>query len=299
MKNYLKTLWTVVLTIGLAVSSFAQAGVTSKTRLALGKIEPYKMEVTYDKTSHLIFPTAIRYVDLGSEYLIAGKAEDAENVLRVKAAVRNFKPETNFSVITDDGRFYGFDVHYSSWPEVLNYNLFPVREAGKKGIGNNVFFKELGNSSPSDIEIIMKSIIKNDDHSVRPIRSKNSGIRFLLKGIYIHDGKYYFHTEINNLAQIPYELDLINFRVTDKKGRKRTAVQDRSLEPIKSYRPLGVIGGKSTEHNVFLLDRFTISRDKVLRIEVFEKNGGRNLTLRVRSSDLIYARLINDVDLKF
>lgn len=63
------------------------------------------MEVTYDKTSHLIFPTAIRYVDLGSEYLIAGKAEDAENVLRVKASVRDFEPETNFSVITNDGRF--------------------------------------------------------------------------------------------------------------------------------------------------------------------------------------------------
>lgn len=82
---------------------FAQDSI--RTPLALGKIEPYKMEVTYDKTSHLIFPTAIRYVDLGSEYLIAGKAEDAENVLRVKASVRNFEPETNFSVITNDGRF--------------------------------------------------------------------------------------------------------------------------------------------------------------------------------------------------
>ena len=48
------------------------------------------MEVTYDKTSHLIFPTAIRYVDLGSEYLIAGKAEDAENVLRVKSIGKEF-----------------------------------------------------------------------------------------------------------------------------------------------------------------------------------------------------------------
>jgi hypothetical protein len=52
---------------------FAQDSANIKTPLALGKIEPYRMEVTYDKTSHLIFPTAIRYVDLGSEYLIAGK----------------------------------------------------------------------------------------------------------------------------------------------------------------------------------------------------------------------------------
>ena len=56
--------------------SFAQK-VTVTTGMA--KVEPYRMEVTYNKTSHLIFPSAIRYVDLGSEYLIAGKADDAEN----------------------------------------------------------------------------------------------------------------------------------------------------------------------------------------------------------------------------
>lgn len=97
MNNLFKSIWAVALTVGFAVTSFAQDSATAKTPLALGKIEPYKMEVTYDKTSHLIFPTAIRYVDLGSEYLIAGKAEDAENVLRVKASVRDFEAETNFS----------------------------------------------------------------------------------------------------------------------------------------------------------------------------------------------------------
>ncbi len=89
MKNLFKTFWAFALTVGIAATSFAQDSAKAKTPLALGKIEPYHMEVTYDKTSHLIFPTAIRYVDLGSEYLIAGKAEDAENVLRVKASVRN------------------------------------------------------------------------------------------------------------------------------------------------------------------------------------------------------------------
>ncbi len=88
------------------------------------------MEVTYDKTSHLIFPTAIRYVDLGSEYLIAGKAEDAENVLRVKASVKDFEAETNFSVITNDGCFYSFNVYYSSYPEALSYDLLDNAKGG-------------------------------------------------------------------------------------------------------------------------------------------------------------------------
>ena len=71
-------------------------------------IPPYGMEVTYDKTVHVIFPSAVRYVDLGSPNLIAGKADGAENVIRVKATVKNFRTETNFSVITESGSFYTF-----------------------------------------------------------------------------------------------------------------------------------------------------------------------------------------------
>ena len=69
---------------------------------------PYGLEVTFEKTVHLIFPAAIRYVDLGSQNIIAGKADDAENVLRVKAAVREFETETNMSVICEDGSFYAY-----------------------------------------------------------------------------------------------------------------------------------------------------------------------------------------------
>lgn len=71
-------------------------------------IPPYGLEVSYDKTVHIIFPSAVRYVDLGSPNLIAGKADGAENVIRVKATVKNFRTETNISVITESGSFYTF-----------------------------------------------------------------------------------------------------------------------------------------------------------------------------------------------
>ena len=71
-------------------------------------VPPHGLEVTYDKTVHVIFPSEVRYVDLGSPDLIAGKADGAENVIRVKATVRNFPNETNMSVITEDGSFYTF-----------------------------------------------------------------------------------------------------------------------------------------------------------------------------------------------
>ena len=297
MKNYFKTFWAFALIIGFTVSSFAQD--SAKTSLTLGKIEPYCMEVTYDKTSHLIFPTAIRYVDLGSEYLIAGKAEDAENVLRVKASVKEFEPETNFSVITNDGHFYSFNVHYSSSPEVLSYDLLTMQKTVDKASGNDVLFEELGNNSPSLAGLLLETIYKNDKRIVKHIGAKSFGIQFILKGIYIHNGKYYFHTELVNRTNVPFQIDFINFKVVDKKIAKRTVVQERPMIPLRTYKPLGEIDGKTAEQNVFLLDQFSIADDKMLLIEIFEKNGGRKQTLQVENSDLIKARLITDMHLKF
>jgi conjugative transposon TraN protein len=299
MKNIFKILEVFALTISAASTSFAQDSAKSKTPLALGSIEPYKMEVTYDKTSHLIFPAAIRYVDLGSEYLIAAKADDAENVLRIKASLREFEPETNFSVITNDGHFYSFNVNYSSCPEILSYDLQTMQKTVDKSAGADVLFEELGNNSPSLTGLLLQTIYKNDKRIVKHIGAKSFGIQFILKGIYIHNGKYYFHMELRNKTNVPFEIDFINFKVVDKKTAKRTVVQQRALKPLRSYKPLDGIIGKSTQQNVFLLDQFTIADDKVLQIEIFEKNGGRNQILQVENSDLIRARLIDDMHLKF
>ncbi len=71
-------------------------------------ISPHRIEVTFQKTVHILFPSEVKYVDLGSFDIIADKATGAENVVRIKAAVKGFEGETNFSVITADGCFYSF-----------------------------------------------------------------------------------------------------------------------------------------------------------------------------------------------
>ena len=85
-------------------------------------IPSHGLEITYDKTVHVIFPASVKYVDLGSTNLIAGKADGAENVIRVKATTRNFREETNMSVITEDGNFYTFNVKYADEPLSMTEN---------------------------------------------------------------------------------------------------------------------------------------------------------------------------------
>jgi conjugative transposon TraN protein len=282
--------------IGCSILSSAQ--VTTKKALTTSKMEPYRLEVTYDKTSHLIFPSPIRYVDLGSDYLIASKAEDAENVLRVKASVKDFESETNFSVITQEGSFYSFNVTYDASPQTLTYDLVTMQKTVDKTGGQHVLFEELGKSS-NLADLLLETIHKRDDRVIKHIGAKSFGLRFILKGIYIHNGKYYFHTQLVNRTNVPFLIDFMNFKIVDKKTTKRTVVQERLLQPLRMYKPLNEINGKSIERNVFLLDQFTIDDDKVLRIEVFEKNGGRNQSFEIENSDLLRARLIKDTYLKF
>ncbi len=53
---------------------------------------------------------------------MANKAVDVENVLKVKASQIGFN-ETNFSVMTADGKFYSFVVNYNETPVLLALNL--------------------------------------------------------------------------------------------------------------------------------------------------------------------------------
>lgn len=297
MKQIIRLLLIATLMTGYFEPLQAQEFTLSKN-LQAGKVQPFDMEVTYDKTTHLIFPSGIRYVDLGSDYLIAGKAEDAENVLRIKAAVRDFEPETNFSVITQDGRFYNFNVFYSPCPTLLNIDMQKMQQSVSRQKTGDILFEELGDNSPSLAGLLLETIYKKDKRIVKHIASKSFGIRFMLKGIYIHNGKYYFHTELSNSTNVPFRIDFVTFKVVDKKTAKRTVVQERPISPLRVYKPLDPIPGNTTDQNVFLLDQFTIAGDKVLLIEIFEKNGGRNQVLQVENSDLIGARLINDMHLK-
>ena len=298
MKTLFKSLLAIICLMILSENSIAQQLVSNIDKLNLGSIKPYQVAVTYNKTTHLLFPAGIRYVDLGSDYVIADKAEDAENVLRVKASLKDFEGETNFSVITEDGRFYNFNVYYSSSPSTLNYDLLTMQKMIDRENVNDVLFRELKGNSPSLAELVMQTIYKNDKRNVKHIGSKSFGIQFLLKGIYVQDGKFFFHTDLRNKSNLPFHVDFVNFKVVDKKVGKRTVLQEKALQPLRIYKPLGEIGGKATYQNVFLLDQFTITDDKILILELFEKNGGRHQVLKIENSDLVHAKLVESMNLK-
>ncbi|WP_433630402.1 conjugative transposon protein TraN [Chryseobacterium cucumeris] len=261
------------------------------TNLHKARVKPYKMEVTYNKTTHLLFPSPIRYVDLGSDYLTAGKAEDLGNVLRIKAAVKDFETETNFSVITKDGRFYSFDVIYNAYPDILSYDLSKLHMNTEKE-KPEVLLDELKGDSSSVTDHIMKTLQKNTKRSIRHIHAKNYGVYLSLKSLNTFKGKFYFVLQIKNSRNINYDIDFIHFKITDKKNLKRTAVQEKMLYPVRIYSPVTNVESHTTAESVYLFHQFTLLKDQILNIEIFEKNGGRHQRLKVKNRDLVRAKMI-------
>ena len=265
-------------------------------------IPPYALEVTYSKTVHIIFPSAIRYVDLGSADLLAAKADGAENVLRVKAALRDFSRESNLAVITEDGAYYTFNVKYADEPVKLSVEMTDFIHDGeavnRPNNAMDIYMRELGSESPLLVKLIMKSIYKNNNREIKHIGSKRFGIQYTLKGIYTHNGLLYFHMQLKNSSNVPFDVDYITFKIVDKKITKRTAIQEQVIVPLRAHNNLTLVGGKKTERVIFTLPKFTIPDDKHLIIELNEKEGGRHQSFTIENADLVRAKVINELKVK-
>lgn len=302
----MKTLITLLLAVCMSANLFAQHAPNEKAANPIRiltdnqHITPYKIEVTFGKTVHILFPSEVRYVDLGSNNIIAGKADGVENVVRVKAAVKEFPGETNFSVITGDGSFFSFNVVYKEEPSTLNVNMDQWKNpdesgGGEKKSGSSIQVTELGEEDPTVIASVMYTIHRLDRRDVKYIGSRQFGMQALLKGIYTHKDLLFFHVSLTNSSHVPFDVDFVRFKIVDKKIAKRTAQQETYIEPVRTLNGLTRIEGKSSARIIYAFQKIIIPDDKLLEVEIYERNGGRHQRFYIENSDLVEARIMNEL----
>ncbi|WP_302785560.1 conjugative transposon protein TraN [Alistipes shahii] len=290
----------IYLTLIAALMTAAQ--VTAQTAPeAPAEIRPLRIEAGFSKTVHILFPSPVTYIDIGSMDIIAGKADGAGNVVRVKAAVRNFTTETNLTVITEDGGFFSFDVHYAENPAVSTINISAPKqttvESGSTqpepaSAEGRVLLQEVGREKPATVKRVLSDIYRQNRMDVKGIRTKKYGIGVEVLGIYVHNDVIYIHTMISNETNISFEVDARQFIVADRKLAKRTAQQQTPLEILRVCNDPTVVRGHQRQRTVFALQKFTIPDDKVLLWEIIERNGARHQTVEIPAKELLEARLL-------
>lgn len=229
--------------------------------------------ITTDKTTSLIFPFAIRHVDRGTRDVLVQQVKEADNILLVKAAAKGF-PETNLSVVTDDGSVYSFVVCYDSKPPVWIYNLPANNKAALSTYANGIL---------------------DNQRTMHGIRGRSWDMLGKITGIYIKENNIYYQLQLDNQSPIDYDIELIRFYIRDKRKGKRTAAQENELKPLYIAGNTRQVKANNNCTVVVALEKFTIPDAKYLAVQIMEKNGGRHMLMKVNNNKIIKALVLPDL----
>lgn len=112
-------------------------------------------------------------------------------------------------------------------------------------------------------------------------------IVFSVNNLHIYDNLLLFTFEIENKSKLPYDIDYIRYYIIDKKTAKLTASQEVDQQALFSENYSPRIEGNGRMKYVIAFDKFTIPDEKVFRIEINEKNGGRHVLFDLENSDIV------------
>lgn len=287
----------------LLAALFAAAKVMAQNDGATSRqgLTPRTIEVGFTKTVHILFPAPVTYIDIGSMAIIAGKADGAENVVRVKAAVRDFAEETNLTVITEDGGFYTFDARYAENPSTSTIEIAAAESPATQPASaseptradeGRVLLREVGRERPATVKRVLSDIYRQNRADVKGIHTRKYGVEVEVRGIYVHNDVIYLHVQIANNTNISFEVDYRRFVVADRKAAKRTAQQQRIIEPLRVCNDPSIVRGHQRQRIVFALPKLTLEEDKILLLEIAEKDGARHQYLEISSKELLGAKAL-------
>ncbi len=249
-----------------------------------------KVEVPYTKLVTLMFDAEIEdYVLASNSFHVDQKGKR----LTIKSKLEDFT-ETDMFVQLKNGWSYAFILTYNNSPSKIFHHYsdtdaiyIPGKSEEQKQIENDSIIEV--NTMESNAATV-RAI--NNDHTEYGVIGKKTKIT--LDGIYYDDDKLFFSINIQNNSAIDYDIDLIRFVIKGNSGvMKKAAIQEEEKKPIF------VLGGddkriesKSTLQRVYVLDKFTISKDKKLFVEIWEANGDRKVEFYVPFKEILNAKQI-------
>ena len=103
----------------------------------------------------------------------------------------------------------------------------------------------------------------------------------------------WFKMDIKNHSEVEFQPKYVRFSIRDINTGKRTAVQENEKIPVWQN-PNDPIVGLESKTIVYAFQAFTMDKHKNLLIEISEKNGGRNLMLKIPSTLLLKSKPVQN-----
>ena len=139
--------------------------------------------------------------------------------------------------------------------------------------------------------------IWNSPARIRNVSTKQHRMVMRLNNIYSVGEYFFLDFSIENKTNIRFDIDEMRIKLADKKQSKATNAQIVELTPNLILDPSMTF--KHGYRNVVVLKKMTFPNDKVLSIEISEKQiSGRSITLNIDYEDVLYADSFNAILLK-
>jgi conjugative transposon TraN protein len=242
------------------------------------------LKVSATKTSHLVCPDKVVYVQAGDYSLVQTEiVPELSNLIRIKA-LQSFDKQTSLTLVCAD-RIYSFVIEFGEDAPIT----YPLESFESQ--------KAMTFSGKMMPDQVLKDLCDQvlDRHKVqfRRRKTEKEGIRIRLNSISQKNDALFFELQITNQTNMAYDVESFNFWITDKKKAKATNVQEYQVFPQYQRHNVQRISGEVTVREVFVIEKMTIPDGRILKIELGEKalgNTGRKLTFSLKNKDILRAK---------
>lgn len=231
---------------------------------------------------HFISPEPIQYVDI-STHAIAGDLP-LKNVLRLKIIPDSAAQFEGAGIVTIVGESFiaQYNLRYSegqSFAIPSKINILPEHTRPLDVPGITLTSREMQ-------DFAMRILQEPAGSTLR--KAKAFGLQAKLNHVYSAGDHIFLDITYFNQSNLPYQIDEQRFKIEDKKITKATNVQSVEIKPVWQLYPNSAF--KKQYRNVYVLKKATFPGNKVLNIELTEKQiSGRVLTLQMKYKDILNA----------
>lgn len=244
-------------------------------------------------TTHIRFDSDIKYVDLSNKVIMAKVVEGSKDIVAVRAR-EPFDFSTSISCLEADGDMHTFIVVYADNPLSLIIDKRPkltfdelLKESGLMEIDNAHL-----EDSPFDVDDMKYS--KPDFYH---IGCQRYDIHCMCKNIFVDKDVYYFVFDLKNFSKTSYELSDPRFAIESRKRGSRGLKYEKQLYP-RVVSACNKIEPGSSGKIVFAFEKFSVPRDQVFNVYVYEKDGTRNFRISILGRDIKDATVLKDLGCK-
>lgn len=246
-----------------------------------------KIYVNDEVTTHIVMPENIKMVDISTTKLIGNQC--ADNIVRIKPFIDNDSVQTYYrenelmATLTLIG-----ERHMAQYDIIFTHT--PARAASIHHVpySHTESYVNPEVSMPEAEMARYAWAVYGSDRKYNQVVSKAHGMKAIVNNIYSIGDYFFIDYSLQNKTKIPYDIEELRIKLTDKKEVKATNSQTIELTPAYSLNLAKKF--KKNYRNVLVIPKLTFPDEKVLRLEISENQiSGRVITLTIEYEDILNA----------